>query len=209
MQTLLQSWLSLFILQAYNRMWTLSPSSALMLRVSRIASRVHWMQLGEHDVVIVCYFFFAHALQVPTSGLLNIIGAPHLAVDSTYVATYTPTPLAASATPADTSAAAEAAATLTDPDEALEALQQAATPHSVSTSPVVLPDSQVMVEGVIKTLTDAGFGLPAINPTGYWSSGWPRLDGEPKLTGGGCTAKCSAVWWASALHVCCHCPLVL
>jgi hypothetical protein len=28
--------------------------------------------------------------QVPTAGLLNIVGAPHLAHDSTYRATYTP-----------------------------------------------------------------------------------------------------------------------
>jgi hypothetical protein len=34
-----------------------------------------------------------HCFQVHTSGLLNIIGAPHLAPDSTYVATYTHTPV--------------------------------------------------------------------------------------------------------------------
>jgi hypothetical protein len=33
----------------------------------------------------------SRAPQVHTSGLLNIIGAPHLARDSTYVATYTHT----------------------------------------------------------------------------------------------------------------------
>lgn len=86
---------------------------------------------------------------VPTSGLLNTIGAPHLAVDSTYAATYTRSPL----------------------------------PHPVPSSPVVLPDSQAVVVGALRTLAQAGGQPPApINPAGYWSSGWPRLDLQPKLT---------------------------
>jgi len=34
----------------------------------------------------------------------------------------------------------------------------------------------------VHQLTKQGAALPNINPAGYWSSGWPRLDMQPKLT---------------------------
>lgn len=100
---------------------------------------------------------FHYMMQVPTQGLLNIIGAPHLAVDSTYIATYTPTTLPTSKTSGLT--------------------------HAGNNSPgLVLPDSKALTVTVLKTLESAGFQQPSLDPIGYWSSGWPRLDTKPKLT---------------------------
>ncbi|WIA37366.1 hypothetical protein OEZ86_014294 [Tetradesmus obliquus] len=92
---------------------------------------------------------------VHTSGLLNIIGAPHLAPDSTYVASYT--------------------RTLVPPT-----VMQAS--HLKPLGPLVLPDSAAMVDAAVAHLAAAGHHPPRLGPTNYWSSGWPRLDIEPKLT---------------------------
>lgn len=98
-------------------------------------------------------------LQVPTGGLLNIIGAPHLAVDSTYVATYS------CCSSADDMKAASLA-----------------TVQPPETGPVVLPDSSGLVRQAVGVLTAAGYPPAPIGTAGYWSSGWPRLNPAPKLT---------------------------
>jgi hypothetical protein len=107
-------------------------------------------------------------MQVPTSGLLNIIGAPHLAVDSTYAATYSHTP----------------------DDQLPSALDGAQLPvsgaalalRSAEQQQVVLSDSSRMVMDVAGRLTAAGWPPADIQPIDYWSSGYPRLNPGPKLT---------------------------
>jgi hypothetical protein len=47
---------------------------------------------------------------------------------------------------------------------------------------VVLPNSQAVVTAAIRRLRKQGAFLPPINAANYWSSGWPRLDLQPKLT---------------------------
>eukprot|EP00775_Hariotina_reticulata_P013388 gene13388-13515_t len=80
---------------------------------------------------------------VATAGLLNVIGAPHLAIDSTFTATYS---------------------------------------RSRMPAPVVLPNSQAVVSAAVRRLRKQGAILSPINAASYWSSGWPRLDVQPKLT---------------------------
>lgn len=95
--------------------------------------------------------------QVPTAGLLNIIGAPHLATDSTYAATYSHTKTA---------------------DLIRSQVMQIAPPAST----VVMPDSEAVVQQAVDVLRAAGYPPVPIDPTDYWSSGWPRMNPEPKLT---------------------------
>lgn len=85
-----------------------------------------------------------------TAGLLNIIGAPHLAVDSTYAATYTPQ------------------------------LLPAGQPE-LQAAPIVLPGSAAAVAAAIARLREQGREPPYVPSDGYWSSGWPRLDLQPKI----------------------------
>lgn len=94
---------------------------------------------------------------MPTAGLLNIIGAPHLAVDSTYTATFSGSPSA-------------------------DVLRSNTAAGATESSPVVMPDSVALVRQAVNILTAAGYPPAPINPADYWSSGWPRLDPEPKLT---------------------------
>lgn len=94
-----------------------------------------------------------------TSGLLNIIGAPHLAVDSTYAATYSRTDTAD--------------------------LMRSALPTPLPAPPssnVVMPDSEAVVQAAVDVLRAAGHPPKPIDPADYWSSGWPRLNPAPKLT---------------------------
>lgn len=95
-------------------------------------------------------------MQIPTAGLLNIIGAPHLAVDSTCAATYT------GASTAD--------------------LMRGKPATTGPGGTVYLPDSPLLVRQAVEVLTAAGYPPRPINPAEYWSSGWPRLNPEPKLT---------------------------
>jgi hypothetical protein len=84
--------------------------------------------------------------QVHTAGLLNIIGAPHLANDSTYATTYTRSRVSGGLAPS-----------------------------------LVLGDSSERVRAVLGAIDAAGGVPPRVAPDGYWSSGWPRLDVQPKL----------------------------
>lgn len=98
------------------------------------------------------------ALQVPTAGLLNIIGAPHLAADSTYKATYSPS-------------------------TAADELRNAASAIWQTSQPIrLLPGSKALVRQAAKVLEEAGYPPKSINPTDYWSSGWPRMSLEPKAS---------------------------
>lgn len=103
-------------------------------------------------------------MQVATAGLLNIIGAPHLAIDSTYAATYSTSNTAELLRKNSTSTSGTNTNSL----------------HSPGT--LVLPDSKAVVQQAVQVLIAAGFAPKPINPTDYWSSGWPRLNPEPKLT---------------------------
>lgn len=98
---------------------------------------------------------------MPTAGLLNIIGAPHLAPDSTYSATYSPS-----------NAAEQMRLPLL--------LQQPAAAAALGS--IIMPGSQAVVQQAVDTLTAAGYPPRPIEPADYWSSGWPRLNPEPKLT---------------------------
>jgi hypothetical protein len=45
-----------------------------------------------------------------------------------------------------------------------------------------LTDSPSLVQQAVDVLTAAGYPPRPVNPAEYWSSGWPRLNPEPKLT---------------------------
>lgn len=107
-----------------------------------------------HAVTHVC-----DLSQVPTAGLLNIIGAPHLATDSTHTATYS--------------------SSNTAEQMRLPLLQQQ---PAAALGSIIMPGSQAVVQQAVDTLTAAGYPPRPIDPADYWSSGWPRLNPEPKLT---------------------------
>lgn len=92
---------------------------------------------------------------MPTAGLLNIVGAPQLGADSTYAATYS--------------------------GSASTELMRISASKAAS-GPVVLPDSDTVVQRAVDILTEEGYPPRPIDPADYWSSGWPRLNPEPKLT---------------------------
>jgi hypothetical protein len=92
--------------------------------------------------------------------LLNIIGVPHLAIDSTYAATYS-----GSST-----------------EDLMRKALLAKPTTAVEDSSIILPDSQAVVQKAVDVLAAAGYPPRPIDPADYWSSGWPRLNPEPKLT---------------------------
>jgi len=137
--------------------------------------------------------------QVPTAGLLNIVGAPHLTFDSTYRATYTPSLVPSFKTPqsdAMVEAAAKGQEALGYPAKVLglflcwcllllAALSR--SEHTVELRPSISqPNQPNHQSNHSKPKHNTRNQTIPHNPTqqvgGYWSNGQPYLDTSVKAT---------------------------